>query len=62
MLLQGATMKKTTMAIHHEDKKLFAWMKLKYEEASKKKYSDSEFFHLILGMLITPQKQSGAVL
>ena len=24
MLLQGATMKKTTMAIHHEDKKLFA--------------------------------------
>ena len=44
-------MKKTTMAIHHEDKKLFAWMKSKYEEASKKKYSDSEFFHLVLTML-----------
>jgi len=49
-------MKKTTMAIHHEDKKLFAWMKSKYEETSKKKYSDSEFFHVVLDMLIKPHK------
>ena len=56
MLLQGATMKKTTITIHREDKKLFAWMKSKYEETSKKKYSDSEFFHVVLDMLIKPHK------
>ena len=49
-------MTKTTIAIEKEDKKIFAWCKDKYEQASKKKYSDSEFFHAVLEMILKTTK------